>query len=146
MAESVSTYDPKGVYIIVGQYLISGFADDSLITYSRNEDSFTLKVGATGEACRSMNRNRSGTIKIDLMQSSMSNDILSGLLIIDEQTGEGIVPVKIEEAKSETVWFAAAGWVKKPADLDFKKECSTRSWEIEVSEVTTFTGGYTSVI
>ena len=48
MAEALKTYDPTLVTISFGAVPLVGFADGTFVTATRNEDSFTHKVGADG--------------------------------------------------------------------------------------------------
>ena len=63
---ALKTYDPKQISVIVGGAIISGFADGEFVTTERNEDAFTLNVGADGEGGRVKSNNKSGRITLTL--------------------------------------------------------------------------------
>lgn len=135
------TFDPKQTSMIVGGKIISGFSDGSYITAERNEQAFNLKVGVDGEGTRAKNNNRSGKITIELMQSSPSNDDLSGFALADEAGNTGAVPVLLKDGSGRTVAACVTGWVQKLANATFAKEVSTRSWVIETDNLNLFIGG-----
>lgn len=137
----VFTFDPKQVSMIVGGKIMSGFADGTFIKLSRNEQAFNLKVGVDGEGTRVKNNNRSGKVEITLMQSSSSNDDLSGFAAADEASATGAVPILFKDGSGRTIASAATGWVQKYPDTEFAKEATTRNWMLETDELILFIGG-----
>lgn len=134
------TYDPSDVVVTFGS-IISGFADGTFVKISRNEDAMTLTVGADGLGARARNNNKSGTITITLMQTSQSNEILSGLAIDDELTASGVLPVLVKDKNGQTLAMGASGWIKKIPDVEFSKDIATREWVIEVEKLNLFVAG-----
>lgn len=137
----VKTYDPKQVAMIVGGKIMHGFSDGTFITVERNEQAFNLKVGVDGEGTRAKSNNRSGKITITLMQSSSSNDDLSGFALADELSSTGAVPILLRDGSGRTLCTAATAWVQKFPNAEFAKEVSTRAWVLETDEVIIFEGG-----
>ena len=68
----VTSYDPKKVKVAVDGAIISGYASDSMITATKNEDAVTTEVGCKGDVVYSENANESGTITITLQGTSSS--------------------------------------------------------------------------
>lgn len=137
----VLTYDPKEVSVIVGGKIVSGFSDTTFIKASRNEQAFNLKVGVDGEGTRAKTNNQSGKVEITLMQSSQSNDDLSGFAAADELSNSGVVPVVVIDKSGRTVLQATTAWIQKYADVEFAKEVSTRTWILETDQFLIFEGG-----
>lgn len=137
----LKTYDPKQVAVIVGGKIMQGFADGTFVKLERNEQAFNLKVGVDGEGTRAKSNNRSGKITITLMQSSDSNDELSGFAAADELSNTGAVPVLVKDASGRTLASAVTAWVQKYADAEFAKEAMTRPWTLETDELVIFEGG-----
>jgi hypothetical protein len=135
------TYDPKQVAMIVGGQIMSGFSDGTFITVTRNEQAFNLKVGVDGEGTRAKSNNKSGKFEIELMQSSSSNDVLSGYAAADELSSTGAVPVYLKDNSGRTICTALTAWVQKYPDQPFAKEVSTRKWILETDDVEIFVGG-----
>jgi hypothetical protein len=140
----VFTYDPKNVSMIVGGKIMHGFGDGTFIKVSRNEQAFNLKVGVDGEGTRAKSNNKSGKFEITLMQSSSSNDILSGYATADELSNLGAVPVLLRDNNGTTLATALTGWVQKLPDSELAKEITTRTWTIETDALEMFIGGNNS--
>ena len=68
----VTSYDPKKVNVAVDGAIITGYASDSMITVTKNEDAVTTDVGCKGDVVYSENANESGTITITLQGTSSS--------------------------------------------------------------------------
>ncbi|RHO95541.1 DUF3277 family protein [Clostridium sp. AF37-5AT] len=68
----VTSYDPKKVNVAVDGAIIAGYASDSMITATKNEDAVTTDVGCKGDVVYSENANESGTITITLQGTSSS--------------------------------------------------------------------------
>lgn len=136
-------YNPKEVILTVGPNIISGFADGSFIDVVRNEDAWSLQIGTDGEGTRSKSNNRSGTFTIKLMQSSDSNQVLSALALLDEQSGAGMVPVMVKDGSpgGTTLAIAENCWVKKLPDVGYDRAAVSREWAMETDILTINVGG-----
>lgn len=137
----VPTYDPKLVLLTLGEILISGYADGSMIEVARDGDSFTKYVGTDGEVCRVRNRNRSGSVTVHLAQTSLSNDALSALLAADELAGTGVRPLQLVDMSGTTIIGADRAWIRKPADSPFGKDIQDRTWVIDCGHLQPLVGG-----
>ncbi len=141
MSAPVRTFDPKQTSMIVGGKIMSGFADGTYIKVTRNEQSFTLKVGVDGEGSRAKSNNKSGKFEITLMQTSPSNDDLAALAAADEASGLGLAPCLMKDGSGRTVCQATTAWVQKQPDVELGKEVGTRTWVLESDEINMFVGG-----
>lgn len=141
----VRTYDPEEVLIIINGVPMSGFGDDSMVSVEREEDTYTKVVGCDGKVSRSRSRNRSGSMTLTLKATSPSNDVLSGIALLDEQKNEGVVPVLIKDMLGTTVITSAFGWIRKMPSPEFGKEVGDREWEFDLSDVDMFIGGNVGV-
>lgn len=137
----VYTYASDEVQIIVGGVPMSGTADGTFVTISRDEQAFTKVTGADGSTSRSKSANRAGTITITLKQTSPANDVLSGFMIADEQSNNGVVPVMVKDTGGRTLHYASAAWVQQMPDQDFAKEVSNREWVMDCARIDSFVGG-----
>lgn len=138
---AVKTYDPKGVSLIIGGHIVQGYADGSFVKVARNNDAYTTKVGADGEPSRTKNNDKSGTVEITILQSSASNDVLSGYALADELNNGGQVPVLVKDNNGTSIYVSESGWVKKIPDADLGKEMGERTWVIECGSLDMFVGG-----
>ena len=138
---AVHTYDPANVIVSIGGTPMSGFADGTFVMVSRDEDAFSKVSGADGEVSRAKSNNRSGSLTLTLMQTSMSNDILSAIALLDEVSNTGIVPVLVKEIGTDTILMSGEGWIKKIPDASYGKEVENREWVLDLATVNMFEGG-----
>ena len=138
---SVKSYNAAEVSIIFAGIPLEGFADGTFVTAARNNDSFALTVGSDGEGARSKSNDKSGIVTLTLMQSSLSNDLLSAQALLDELSGDGIAPLLIKDLSGTTLVAAETAWIRKPSDVEFSKEITTREWIIETNALDIFVGG-----
>lgn len=135
------TYDPKQYSLIVGGHIVGGFADGTFLTAARNNDTWSLNVGADGEGARAKSNDKSGTYVFTLQQTSNSNSVLSGFHTADEVGNGGQLPVLIKDNNGDTVIESLTAWVRKPADVELGKEITNREWTIETDKMTLLVGG-----
>ncbi len=138
---AVRTFDPANVIISIGGVPMSGYADGTFVMVARDEDAFTKVSGADGEVSRAKSNNRSGTLTLTLMQTSMSNDILSAIALLDETSNAGIVPVLVKEIGTLTILMSGEGWIKKFPDASYSKDVENREWILDLASLNMFEGG-----
>ncbi len=135
------TYDPKKVSVIVGGHIVEGYADGTFVGVARNNDAWTRTGGADGEQTRAKSNDKSGTVTLTLMQSSLSNAILSGFTTADELNNGGTFPLLVKDSNGSEVHAAEIAWVQKRSDSGFGKENENREWVIETGELNMIGGG-----
>jgi hypothetical protein len=117
------TYDPGSVTITVGITKMDNW-DEVRVAF--DEDGWTFTSGTQGEATRTKNRNRLGTITITLPQTSIDNNKLSYWAF------SGLtVPVIVKDNNGTSVGTMLNGTVVKFPDQEFGKESGTREWTIK---------------
>lgn len=138
---AASTYDPELVVITFGSITATMFGPDTFCKVSRDEDTFTKQVGSDGKVVRSRNRNRSGTIEITLQALSPTNDLLSAMHKLDEESGTGVAPFQVKDLNTTTLCSAQNAWVKKPPDMERAKETGVCVWVLDADVINFFVGG-----
>lgn len=128
---SVKTYNPADVLIVFAGVPITGIADGTFITVARDNPSWNKNIGSDGEGVRAKSNDKGGTITITLMQSSLSNDALSAIALVDEASGDGVGPFLMVDRSGRTLCGAETAWIQKPADVEFAREATTREWVLE---------------
>lgn len=127
---SLVQYDPAAVNFYCGKIKIEGFAKDTFIEAARNNPSYTTVVGAQGHAVAVKSADRSGYIQITLLQTSESNQILSGLMTSSELApGGAAVPVLVRDTLGNTICGCDAALIEKPADVRFDTSIKERAWK-----------------
>jgi hypothetical protein len=139
----VKTFDPKQVSVVVGGNIISGWGPDEAISAERNKDAWTLKVGVDGEAARSKSNDKSGRIKLTLLQTSQSNNALSALAAADELSNAGAVPffLKDNSPTGSTTGAALTCWVLKYPAVKYAHDVELREWTLETDDIELLVGG-----
>ncbi len=138
---SARTYGSKTVQQVFDNQIITGTAKGTFVEAEYNSDAVTLMVGSDGEGARAMSADRSGTVKLTLLQTSPFNDVLSAALILDQATGLGTKSYFCKDARGSTLIHAAQCWVKKCANVVLADEIQGREWTIETSDLDVFVGG-----
>lgn len=81
-------------HLFVNGVEAGGWAEgDDVLVLERYNDSASHKIGADGRMALSLSSDRSGSIKIKLMQTSSFNKYLNGLLVLQEGGPASFVPV-----------------------------------------------------
>lgn len=137
----IKTYNPKRVIVSFGGQPLSGYADGTFIEVELNADAFTLTVGADGEGARSASADESGTVKLSLLQTSASNDVLNAAHATDKLTNLGAKPLMVKDLQGRTLVTAAEAWIRKAPSAGFAKEVGTREWTFETASMQQITGG-----
>ena len=132
----VKTYDPKKILIVAGTHIVTGYADDSFVSVEPAGDGTTKKTGCDGEIVRSLNPDKSSTVKITLLQTSDSNAFFQSMYNQDQETGEAIFPLMVQDLMGNYLFNAEQAWVPKPATQGYGKESGTREWEIHTGQAT----------
>lgn len=134
------TYDPAKVVVNVAGINLEDYADGTFVTIERSSDTFTKVTGADGKTTRVKQNDKSGTITVTLSQSSPSNSFLSSIMIMDETTGDGIVPVTVKDILSTSLMSTGYAWVKKPPASPYAKEHTNREWVFDCAVLEMFIG------
>lgn len=139
---ALGTYDPAEVSLVAAGVPISGFAPGTFITVEYNEDAYSLTVGSAGDACRARTNNNSARITFTLLQSSISNPLLSAAHTLDRLTpaGDGVLPSGIKDNSGTTLIAAESSWIVKYANVEFSNEVTNREWVIETDYLNTLVG------
>lgn len=137
----MKTYDPAQVVVTFLGNILTGFGPDTFITAERESDAFTDEVGADGEVARARSKDKRGTVTLTLLQTSMSNDVLSAAAAADELGGLGAGPLLVKDLNGATLVAAESAWVQKVANVEFGAELGTREWMLRCADVSVLVGG-----
>jgi len=126
---AVVKYDPKEVQVIIDGAILTGFADGTFVTASREEERYEEYVGAHGEVTRSKNANPLGTITVTLKHTSPSNQLLGRLARRD-----ALFPIRVVDRNDGSTVGGSDAWLVNPADYERGDETEEREWEIRVAD------------
>jgi hypothetical protein len=143
----VSGFDPKQVIITFGGVPITGFADGTYVEVTPNDaDGFKKVVGADGEVMRSQSNDNTHTVTITLLQSSQSNQHLSGIRNTDKLTGKAVQALSIRDLNGGTLMFWAQAWIKGDPTWGYGKENTDRQWTFDTGQIGTDNRGGAAVL
>ncbi|HEX5035132.1 MAG TPA: phage protein [bacterium] len=137
----VKTYDPAQTHLIVGGFLIGGYAPGTMIEVEMDEDAWAKTIGSTGEGVRVKTHNDGAQIRCNLLQSSASNDVLSGFALADKLSNSGAVPVELRDGSGRSLYFCETAWPMRMPTSGFGNEASNREWVLDTNELDVFVGG-----
>jgi hypothetical protein len=124
-------WDPDQFDLIVGPFVISGYAEGSGIEFEEDGPRFVVVKGIDGQISRSKVLPKVASFTVHLMQTSGSNDVLSGLLTTDINApgGAGVVSVALRDKNGGTV-IAGKGWVEGLPKLTMADKASDSPWKL----------------
>ena len=130
----VHTYNPRKVTCALGRHIVSGFADDSMITVEFAGDGTSYVAGADGEIVRSIDPTEIFKLKLAVQQTSSTNAYLQKMFDKDRKDGSGTFSVNINDLLGKEKFTGDVAWVTKPASFVRGKTQNNREWEIVVSK------------
>lgn len=146
-AHILGSYSPESVVIVLSNgkfsHTLSGYADGTFISLARVIPHATLYTGADASNVRVVRAVRNFDITLTLHQSSESNDVLSQLLILDEDTrsGEDIFSITIKDLSGRTVASSGIAFIGAEPEFGFGTEVEERTWTIHAVNMEVFIGG-----
>ena len=129
----VHTYNPRKVTCALGRHIVSGFADDSMITVEFAGDGTSYVSGADGEIVRSIDPTEIYTLKMSLQQTSRTNEYLQNMYDRDRNDGGGTFSVNVNDILGREKFVGGMAWVTKPASWVRGKTQNNREWELVVA-------------
>lgn len=124
------SYSPKDVNVSFFGIAITGFAPDSFIRCRRNADILNETVGSQGELSLTRIADKTGEVEIELMQTSESNLLLSGLMLGMEYSG-AVIPVGeviIQDPSGSALVIVSNAYIKKMPEVELGAEQTSRVW------------------
>lgn len=143
-AELTGTYDGSEVYVTVGPVLLTGFSDGDSITATKSANFYEKRVGLDGSVGRARNTDKTGTIEIRLLQTSIANDEMSSLLNLDSLTSDGkaVFPVSVMDFSGRSVIAAGQAWVESIGPAAFSTNAvGERIYTLQCADLKMFIGG-----
>lgn len=143
----LGSYSPESVTVVLSNnkftHTVSGFADGTFINITRTIPHATLYTGADASNVRVVRAVKNCEVTLTLHQSSESNDILSQLLIMDEDTrsGEDIFTMTIKDTSGRTVAQSDAVFIGTSPDVGFGVEVGERAWVLQAINMNIYEGG-----
>lgn len=138
MSGSVLTYDPSSVTIIVAGYIIPGVVSLNLQWKS---EVFSVYKGIRGQHTRVYNPDRYSTLVVEVLPTSVANDVFTSIVLQDAQAHSGLLEVSLKDTSGTSRFTTSNAYLRTFPDLSFNAEgITTRKWEIEILSFVTASG------
>ena len=128
----IAVYDAKKVTVTVNGQFITGFAEGTFVTATKDEDGFEPSVSAQGDVGIAVRNNTLGTVEITLNQTSPSINMLDRLA--SDSTMIPVWVISNNEVKEKSGGTKAM--ITKPADKEYSDTISERTYEVKVFDYT----------
>jgi len=137
----VRTYDPKLIIANFGSVPFTGYQEGTFISAERSGDIFEKSKGADGGIDR-INKNAFDfRITVTLKQSSITNDILSGIMTADMLSNAGKFFFRIQDLNGTMLFYAPQAWIAASPNLEYSDSLSGREWVFDTGVAELFIGG-----
>lgn len=138
MSGSVLTYDPSSVTIIVAGYVIPGVVSLNLQWKS---EVFSVRKGIRGQHTRVYSPDRYSTLTVELLPTSVANDVFTSIVLQDAAAHAGLLEVSLKDSSGTSRFTTSSAYLRTFPDLSFNAEgIFTRRWEIEILSFVTGSG------
>lgn len=127
MAFEVFTYSPSEIILDISGYRLTGFDN---ITVRRNSPAFQIVRGIRGKNSRVRNRDTSCTITIDLIQTSLANDVLSYIVSEDLRTNSARLTLDLTDTLGSSKIDSKECFIEGYADLQYSGNIQYRRWTL----------------
>lgn len=146
-SEILGTYSPENMTIVLSNskmsHTVSGYADGTFLSISRQAPHATLYTGADLSNARVVRGNKGATVSLTLHQAGESNDILSALLAADETSRDGsdCFSVTIVDTIGRSKYYSPVAFLGNNPDASFGVDIEAREWQIHCVSLTQVTAG-----
>lgn len=127
---TAQAYDPAKVLCFIGGQKVSGYAADTKIVVTRNNDNIMTHAGTDGEISNAISRDNTGVVTISLQNTAKWNAYLAQFQRQAFVSGLIYFPIQIEG--SQGLSLNTFGWIQKQPDLTYGTEVGQMDWEIGV--------------
>lgn len=134
----VFCYSPKEVVLTFGGYTVTGWQS---ISIARSVDAFKPIRGIRGKHTRVRNADTSCMITIPLLQTSMSNDVLSKIHELDITNGTGRIELTLSDISGTSVFNSVEAYIVGYPEVVFSGEFEYRQWRIFCQTTGSYTVG-----
>lgn len=129
MAGDILTYAPSAVTLVLCGYVLTGVVSVNLKWQS---SPFTVIRGIRGQHTRIGTKDRQATCCIEVLQTSITNDILSEILNQDTRNYSGRLEFTVKDASGTTQWGSTQCFLRAWPDTELGGRLETRKWDIEI--------------
>lgn len=137
MASDVLTYSPSDVTIIVCGYVLTGVV--SVTLNWKGAKPFTVHRGIRGRHTRVYNPDLYATVTVELLQTSITNNIFTSILVQDRRLRSARIEFSVNDKSGSTFYQTSEAFLGAYPDIGLSGDLQTYKWEIECLDF--FDGG-----
>lgn len=130
----IASYSPEEVNCLAFGIPLSGFADGTFITISKDKVPFGTTETADGQVARLYTNSQTYTIQLTFHRGSTSNDILTKLWQLDELSQVGKFPLFIKDLSGTDLFFSTNTWIEGVPNMVQSTNFDTRTWILRSSQ------------
>ena len=127
MAFEINTFSPSDINLTVSGYRIVGF---ERISVNKNSPSFQIVKGIRGKNSRTRNRDTSCTITVDIIQTSLANDVLSQILEEDLRTNSGRLNLYLTDGLGSSKIESKECFIEGHPEIVYSDNIAYRRWTL----------------
>jgi len=129
MADSLPVYSASQVSLAWGFVNFEGFSGDNIVSVEYNSDMTSEVVSCDGKLATSISPDRTGTVTVELMQSSSTHHQLTGILASQDARGDLTrSDFVISDPSGGAGYIARNAYIKKAPTMGLGVEQQTREW------------------
>lgn len=128
---AVLTYSPSDVVINISGFTVTGVVSASI---EWNTETFKTIRGIRGANTRVQSLDTGATLTIELLQTSLSNDVLSDLFTLDKSYQSSRLQVYLKDNSGRTEVSSSEAFVSNLPPVSFSNNLETRVWKIQMLE------------
>ena len=129
---SVMTYAPNDVKLLIEGYTLPGIVSLQL---AWRVPPFRIVDGIRGITSRVRNYNASAILTVEVLQTSVANDLLSQLVELDISTGQARVTAKLTDLSGSLSLQSDQSFVMIRSDIGLSSSFNNRTWQIAMLDV-----------
>jgi len=127
----IGTFKPSDIVLAINDYVVTDFAEGSFLEIVQNTKTFTQFRGIRGKHSRIHQRDRSGVINFNLMQTSSDNEVLSRLALEDDLNLTGLLFVIIRDVSGQSSYQFINAYLEGVPDVSYSSgSTAPRQWRI----------------
>ncbi len=134
MADSLPVYSAREVGVAWGVVNFEGFSADNIVTFAYNTELTMESIGADGKLATSVTPDRSGTVKVELMQTSLSTITMSAILAAQNNSTNTAEIVKqdfaVTDPSGSVLCIARNAYLKMAPEINLGVEQNTHEWTL----------------
>lgn len=130
----LANYSPEEINCLAFGINLSGFADGTFISITKDKMPFGTTEMPDGTVARLYTNSQTYTISLTFHRGSTSNDVLTKLWQLDELTQKGKFPLFIKDLSGTDLFFSTNTWVEGLPSMVESTSFDTRTWILRSSQ------------